>query len=89
MASDSEEIEYQAIGKNLFKPAYRQEVAGPNEEDDDDSEISLQEERGFLVHMSPDVNRCKLYLNNYFLPLFVFLCHLVHRTTESLVCHYV
>ncbi|BFZ01170.1 hypothetical protein BsWGS_04209 [Bradybaena similaris] len=57
MASDSEEIEYQAIGKNMFKPAYRQEAAGPNEEDDDDSEISLQEERGFLVHMSPDVNR--------------------------------
>jgi autophagy-related protein 9 len=58
MASDSEEIEYQAIGgRNQYKPFHIQENTGLNEEEDDDSEISLQEERGFLVHMSPDVNR--------------------------------
>ncbi|CAL1538792.1 unnamed protein product [Lymnaea stagnalis] len=54
MASDSEEIEYQALGDHHFRPAGYQR---PDEDDEDDSEISLHEEQGFLIHMSPEVNK--------------------------------
>ncbi|KAH9496887.1 Autophagy- protein 9A [Bulinus truncatus] len=55
MASDSEEIEYQALGTHptQFRPL---EQHRQNEEEED-SDISLHEEQGFLVHMSPEVNK--------------------------------
>ncbi|KAK0058268.1 autophagy-related protein 9A [Biomphalaria pfeifferi] len=55
MASDSEEIEYQALGAHTtqFRPFQQQEA----EEEEEESDISLHEEQGFLVHMSPEANK--------------------------------
>lgn len=54
MASDSEEIEYQALGGH---PLATENDARGVDDEEDDSEISLHEEQGFLVHMSPEVNK--------------------------------
>ena len=63
MASDSEEIEYQSFdnrqSKNVQHLPLSSTSESPNDEDDNESEISYNEEHAFMVHMSPDTNKCK------------------------------
>ena len=63
MASDSEEIEYQSFDNRQSKNVQHLPLStseSPNDEDNE-SEISYNEEHAFMVHMSPDTNKCKYW----------------------------
>ena len=63
MASDSEDqIEYQSLELSTHQSHPLLTRESSPDDDEDDSEVNFNEEQQFMVHMSPDANKCKFFV---------------------------